>query len=304
VRGIVYVAGLGRSGTTLLDQILGPLPGAISVGELRNLPLRFSQKALCSCREPVDECVFWRSVLERSFPRAWQDERTSSIVLRLLRSDTRSGVQTMLAGARLPAPWLEPLWWRVYRQLFDTAGVNTVVDASKSPLYLATLAEAARRSGATLTVVHLVRDPRAVARSAAVAGAERWELPGSYRPYFPAKSIQMSWTLLTPLTEMLAKQLRCQYLRITYEELCDRPRDTILRVADFIGIQAGESIFRDSRTVYIKDGSHHCISGDRRPREARGLIAVDRRTDASALSADVRIGRLGKMVRRRYGYKY
>ena len=63
---VIYITGAGRSGSTLLSNILGQLPGAVSVGELYYLWARgLEDNILCGCGTPVRDCHFWTRVLQR-----------------------------------------------------------------------------------------------------------------------------------------------------------------------------------------------------------------------------------------------
>ena len=56
---VVYVSGTGRSGSTLLGNAIGSLPGALSVGEVK-LGFRrgVAEGGTCGCRLPVVLRVF------------------------------------------------------------------------------------------------------------------------------------------------------------------------------------------------------------------------------------------------------
>ena len=65
---VMYVASWSRSGSTLLDLMLGQIPGFVSVGELRFLWERGVREGqLCGCGAPVPKCPFWSRVLEEVF---------------------------------------------------------------------------------------------------------------------------------------------------------------------------------------------------------------------------------------------
>ena len=60
---IVYIAGLGHSGSTILDLALGVHTDAVGLGEVYTL-LRKKQRqnhmgSLCSCGETATKCPFW-----------------------------------------------------------------------------------------------------------------------------------------------------------------------------------------------------------------------------------------------------
>jgi len=63
---IIYIAGLGHSGSTMLDMSLGTLPEVVGLGELKTLlddttrMRHFS--SVCSCGKPAIECSFWKEL--------------------------------------------------------------------------------------------------------------------------------------------------------------------------------------------------------------------------------------------------
>ena len=65
---ILFVGGEGRSGTTLLDQLLGQVPGVASTGELFAI---WEHGVLdddrCGCGAPFSACPVWSAVGELAF---------------------------------------------------------------------------------------------------------------------------------------------------------------------------------------------------------------------------------------------
>src|SRR5512139_803541 len=65
---VVYIAGVGRSGSTVLDSVLGNHPLIQSVGELSRLANdAWIQNFYCSCGKRSKECPFWVEVYEACF---------------------------------------------------------------------------------------------------------------------------------------------------------------------------------------------------------------------------------------------
>lgn len=60
----VYILSAGRSGSTLLDLLLGSHPEAMSLGEITYLPRSFVRRAICTCGAPVPECEFWNGTMK------------------------------------------------------------------------------------------------------------------------------------------------------------------------------------------------------------------------------------------------
>jgi hypothetical protein len=60
---VLYVAGTGRSGSTLVAAMLGQLRGAFAAGEVRYLWQRgLSERRPCGCGTPVPDCPVWTDI--------------------------------------------------------------------------------------------------------------------------------------------------------------------------------------------------------------------------------------------------
>jgi len=65
---VIYIAGSGRSGSTLVERTLGAIPGWVNIGELIELFRKPSVAAeLCGCGQPFSSCVFWYEVGRSAF---------------------------------------------------------------------------------------------------------------------------------------------------------------------------------------------------------------------------------------------
>jgi len=128
---VVFIAGSGHSGSTLLDLMLGSSPGFFSTGELSQYQSTYGLSdgaGPCTCGDRIRDCSFWESV--------------------------RDGRDLTAAGGGYTAAEL-------IARIADVSGCSHVVDSSKRPWRLDELV----RSGQDLRTIHLVRDGRAVARS-------------------------------------------------------------------------------------------------------------------------------------------
>jgi len=63
---ILYIAGYGRSGSTLLSILLDNLPGVVSLGGVAGLPRYLGVPGReCSCNHSYFDCPLWGEVLDR-----------------------------------------------------------------------------------------------------------------------------------------------------------------------------------------------------------------------------------------------
>jgi hypothetical protein len=232
VTRVLYIGGLGRSGTTLLERLLGELPGVVALGEVVHLwqrDLRDGER--CGCGEPFRRCGFWRSVGEAAFG-GW-DAVDVDRVLALRRSVERTRHLPRLAAGRPPATVLEYAGY--YRRLYAAAarvtGAQVVVDSSKH----SALAWCLRHTDLDLRVVHLLRDPRAVAYS----WTRRVIRPESDRGeqmtrYHPARAALL-WNAQNAALSLLARR-GTPVFRLRYEELVADPVAALRALAGFAGV--------------------------------------------------------------------
>jgi len=164
---VLYIGGSGRSGSTLLERLLGQLDEFTTVGELKQIWERgYRQNQLCGCQLPFRECPFWDEVTLRALgdPGSFDVDELKTQSMRI---DRIRYIPNMLLSSRLPAyaaqfdAYTRRLS-RLYAAIAGEAGASVVIDASKDP---STAYLLGRTPGIRLYVVHLVRDSRAVAHS-------------------------------------------------------------------------------------------------------------------------------------------
>lgn len=239
---VVYLAGSGHTGSTLLAMMADLHPDVASVGEIAIKP-KIRRKGsegrqTCSCGALVTACPFWREVFQRVRQRGFDfgvgqwtnDYRFDHPVLH--RVFTRDTSQPLLQVFRRWAERSLP----VYRQrtrtidrvnvafveaVLETTGASVFFDTSKGPSRLGRLLSI---SDLDLRVITLVRDVRAYAASATRRGkaladaAETW------------KKDQLA---IRALVSTLPADRR---MVIRYEDLCRDPRGTLGRLWDFCGV--------------------------------------------------------------------
>lgn len=60
---LLYLLGAGRSGTTLMATVLGNQPQIRTVGEMHQFHEHLLNKKNCSCGQPLENCTFWKPIL-------------------------------------------------------------------------------------------------------------------------------------------------------------------------------------------------------------------------------------------------
>lgn len=279
---ILYIAGQGRSGSTVLSAMLGTHSGFWPVGEIRGVWQAIRTDELCGCGRRFSECAFWHEVGDRAFG-GWENVDSEHMI----RVDAgfarhRSVHRLLLPPLRTRAAdslraYAEVLTG-LYAAVKQVSGCSVIVDSTKDPPYAFILREV---ESVDLRVVHLVRDSRGVAYSWAKEDVERPEYANhpSLRSTF-MKS-QATWR---SALEWDAKNALSHWLGVTgvprllirYEELASAPSAVMGRVLAFSRMegsdapnQGGEA---ESRHEY-ESLPHHTLGGNR-VRFDRGLVRL------------------------------
>lgn len=298
---VLYVLGRGRSGSTILANVIGEHDGFFSAGELRYLwdPV-VKNDAECACGRKFSECPVWSEVLDRvghvSVEAAgrWQREViTERNLLRLLRYQR--------AGSWPALDSLVDLMSRTYDAIADVTGASVIVDSSKRPSYAALVR---LLPSCDLYCLHLTRDPRASAYSWATSRHGSVFGEGREVRQRSALDSTIRWNVLNLESELLARKLPpTSWMRLRYEDFVAAPRAISSRVLDFVGEPGAASPFKDDETVVL--GQNHTIAGNPSRFSTGELTIGDRdewRSRQRALDRVVATG-VALPLLRRYGYR-
>jgi len=237
---VVYVAGLGRSGSTLLSRLLGQMPGWVAVGELHNIwrsgASRGRSDELCGCGRTFAECAFWRRVVASGLGgrSAAEASALASRVARLRHLPWLAGPWRPSGFSRRLASYAAVMS-ELYRGAAAEGNGRVVVDSSKDlgPLWMLTRAPEVR-----VTVLHLVRDPRGVAFSWSKRLRRREFVDREVlMPSWGALETAWRWTYSNLLAEAAGRR-HGRYLRLRYEDLVRDPGGALAAIAH--AVEPGE----------------------------------------------------------------
>ncbi|MGN6793571.1 MAG: sulfotransferase domain-containing protein [Streptosporangiaceae bacterium] len=245
---VIYLGGLGRSGSTLLERLLGELPGVCASGEIVHLWQRgVAENERCGCGLEFSACDFWKQVGKEAFG-GWEKVDTGRIG-HLKDAVDRTRMIPRLWHRSLLSPRMRSdlaeysgYYLRLYRAITDVSGCEAVVDSSKHASLAFCLNS---RQEIDLRVIHVVRDSRAVAYSwtTKVARPEasapgRVSASGYMTTYSPAKAAGQ-WNAQNGALQLLARR-GTPVLRVRYEDLVQATEQTLRRSATFAGVPAGD----------------------------------------------------------------
>ena len=262
---VLYIAGSGRSGSTLLERILGQFPALVSIGELRHLwLLKPDQGVLCGCGAAVKDCPFWRPVLaeasveltDASFERIRQ-QRFRVDRIRFLPQILYPRLANQAFQADLAAYRRTLL--DIYRAIQSRTGCAYIIDSSKD---ISTLYLLHGMPEIDLAILHMVRDSRGVTYS--------WNKRRKLRPEYTQGEIYMKsrgylemawdWFYRQLLIHALPRR-RHPYLRVRYEDFVQNPRRTFQELGELLKLPLDVSEILQDGAASLNQ-PNHTVSGN------------------------------------------
>jgi len=323
---VVKLTGLGRSGSTILDVVLGTHPQIESVGEvgnivrngwisresLRDIPKDRLRRPICTCGKrldvlyvdtPDEACPFWSSVRREWVERTDGDSIESYPKLQNDFELKRRWPRLLYEKRRPSAPFRS--YARLTRTFFESiravSGKPVVVDSTMVPVRALAFGMI---PGIDLYVVHLVRDGRGVVTSHRntfkkdLQAGIMWDHKGH-----PMWKTVVRWIVLNLASEWVCTQLGPKRtMRLRYEDFVADPKAALERIGSLIGLDLKDVAIAASSGKPMHAG--HNIGGNRTKKSGTITLRPNAEEWRSALSPTEQ--RLSWMLMgwlmRRYGY--
>ena len=273
---VLYFAGSGRSGTTVVTNILGQLPGAFAAGELRYLWQRgVGQDHLCGCGQHFSTCPVWTAVMRQLRDGYSDEEPASGTEGRPATGTDEAGVGRRLLSrlrmARLPGMLVRHALGRpavtyhaddvpiarLYQSIAEQTGAQVVIDSSKLPPYGLLLRQL---PGVELYVIHLVRDPRATAYSWLRSKPSRDTEDSGLMPRQQAWKSAFLWMVWNLTAAAVWGDADPRVCRMRYEDFVLDPAGQLSRVATMVGADPAALPFLGPDRVQLPPT--HCVAGN------------------------------------------
>jgi hypothetical protein len=240
---MIYIVGTHRSGGTTLGTILSSGSGVFYAGEIYRFPYPIfdpgDPNRGCSCGKMVADCPFWTGIQSdaESHPNLLPDLRKGQI-----RYDAWHRLPVTLGKFLRHDPDLDRYARRMkefVRVLAARSGSSVVVESSFSPLRGMLYRRAPPEEG-RIRFIHLVRDGRSFFASETGPIPQGIEAGTAFQRTPPA--VIARWMLFHLAAILLCSRGRGSYLRVRFEDVLERPRETLGTIQQFLGIDLSEAI--------------------------------------------------------------
>ncbi|WP_019503776.1 sulfotransferase [Pleurocapsa sp. PCC 7319] len=266
---VLYISGFERSGSTIVNRVLGQIDGFVAWGELRDIWLHgIVENRICSCGHLFTDCLVWQQVFNEAFNGINKFKVLEMIELQKL---TRSMVLPHYFGLikdksfkKKVGQYLTNLE-KLYQAIQVTTNSKVIVDSTKASWYGYILS---LLPSIDLYVIHLVRNPKGICYS-----LEQRKLKGELEcQWYNPLHASLSWNLKNYAVEMLLNSSSKRYLRISYENFIQNPQMIVEHILNFLDEKATNLPFIDSSTV--KMSTDHIIAGSPSSRSDIGTVKL------------------------------
>lgn len=278
---ILYIAGSGRCGSTLLSRLLGEIDGFINVGEAALHFFRRCPSIPCGCGEEVKDCLFWKDIPVNPAAQevGHQFLRASHVMNLAFRRQTRSSKERSLTLSMRD----------LYRSIAEKTGATVIVDSSKNPAVACALS---RAPGIRLSVVHLIRSPQGVAGSC--------REPKGFLAKVPAWRAALKWTFMNSFAEFITRKNPAHHWRIRYEDFIENPGAFLEAIATDILGRPVECPFLHGNEAVVQ--VQHILAGNPDKFEHSRLVIEKRKLRALSPGTNLLVSLLTFPLLVRYGY--
>jgi hypothetical protein len=308
---LIYIASLVRSGSTLLDHLIGS-EDTVTVGELarlnRDITMQTSTASrwanhVCRCEQPLDACPFWTKIRDcygqRKDVRISEAKTSIETGVKSPIADTLISLLVYVLPNRFKRKVIDFFYYDAEDKLIldnyfgildcvcDVTGKQVVIDSSKGPNQLYGLINA-RNPEYHLRVIHLVRGVQAFCFSTRTRKREQGRDVGIVRA-----------TLVWIKGHIKIMNLRSffqddDFLLIRYEDLCANPERVMRKLCDKFHLTFDASMLDPS-----EEGKHN-IGGSPHRFTSYTKIRLDERWKTSMKRRDKFLcGLLGGLLNRK-----
>lgn len=268
---VLFILGTTRCGSTILENVLGSVPGFFAAGEVHMLWRGTARGYKCGCTAPIASCPIWTRILDAAGSPAdpLEVDRWQRDDVRMLHAPRLLRIREWPRTGRPSLDRYVGLLRKLYPEIARLGEAKVVVDSSKTPSAAVILSHL---DEVELFVVHLVRDPRGVAYSWRRGHPAGLGAQGSrdYRPG-PVRTTGR-WISTNLLGDALRRRMpehRTMLLR--YEDFVANPEASVRRITRLVQEEPEALPFVSERVAHMEP--NHCVSGNR-SRFSRGEVEL------------------------------
>jgi hypothetical protein len=267
VKNIIYIAGYGRSGSTLLERILSSNDHLFGLGEVKFLfNSLINNESYCSCGEKISDCDYWNKVIKKTSLK----DTNYLQELEALRKKNEFLHSIIFSNNKEYIKILDVLYKNIIE--FAPAETKYVIDSSKTardsffrPFILS--------KNFNVKVIHLVRDGRGCMWSNIKGSNRKMEKGLDPKLEFPSLRSAISWSLANLSPHVFQYKHNNNYIRVKYEDFVKNPESSLNEIAEYLDVDLSEQVNILKKQKEIPLG--HQLAGNRLRKKKKIILKND-----------------------------
>jgi len=273
---ILLITGSGRSGSTLLSKLLNEIEGSFNVNELVFTHLNGVERDYpCNTGDKFSESPIWLKIME-----AYRQKNDINLLKyephripntrKLVRAQLSPFYKTDEATNQYFKDYQQAIK-DLYHSIFEATGAEMVIDSSKIAPFVNVVAQMEEFE---IYVLHLVRDPRAVAYSWQKT-IKRTDVEAGTNLFMEKRTPQRSsirWQLVNKFAESLKEKDHLHYHYLKYEDFAKQPAKHLAEILQLLGKSPNEIPVNDNQ-ITLK-AIDYGIWGNPNVRQQKDVVRV------------------------------
>lgn len=240
---LIYIIGAGRSGTTLLDIMLGNNSDTLSLGEINRFFLRQGEPPK---REKLSKVSMFWSTFKHQFDLNHRRDydylnnvfKKHEYHTNLYKSVTQNSDPEYVGLLRLQ-----------YDILYSLTEENTFVESSKYPVRALNLSNYLNKDKFTVKYIYLQKDPVSVVNS-----FQKKDLEQPSKGYLSANLYYLVINLICNISIIFLKKRGHKVSKITYEALTEDTESTLNKIQKDLDIDLTSLVDKTNKKEKLKTG--------------------------------------------------
>jgi len=248
VRDIIFIAGRGRSGSTLLGKMLETSHDAFHIGEIRYfVQIGWKENRECECGERLKSCPFWGGIIDLCENYNLEEVYAASKGLPthteiFLRDISNLGIN--YSNAYLS--FLNDL----YQFIVESSNAKYIIDSSKFPVYLKYVM---RLQDVDIRVIYLTRDPRGTSYSWSKIGQRSKGQSSSLVGRHSFLEESLKWRLWNNIISKILDEVE-HHVHVQWEDVLANPDGELEKIVHSLNLEMKRPVFESPSHIRLSRG--------------------------------------------------
>jgi hypothetical protein len=252
---VIFITCIGRSGSTIIANILGQYEHSIHIGELNEIWERgYKNNFLCGCHQPFQECLFWTDIINNEIKDSEELEKLISVGKYLRSTQILFFLKAIIFRRNRSLKIYANHIKNIYLNILTNTNKTIIIDSTKYTSYGYMLKFI---KNIDFHIIHLIRDPRAVAYSWSKIKVRENRI--NEKEYMPRKSIlrtTITYLMSYVFAKIYFKNKKYKYTILRYEDFIKDPEYFIEKIMNRYKTNTPDSLFPCKNSVNLNTISH------------------------------------------------